>query len=287
MWRVQVTCQISTASVSLVASSIVAIMVARSKTSTRSAGGGNNNNNRTARRIRRRTATTPTFALMSSPYHRIIFGLSISDIFQSFGLLSGPFAAPAYVPQALWGAGNNLSCATNGIISTIGIISTPMYTSFLCYFCLCKVKKNMTDDTFSQQIERKLHKFIIAFNFMVCVAALVTKTLNSSPHGNFCFLAAVPTGCRQSPDIYGEFRHNLVLVRGLVIECKLGMGIGSSEGVSSANRFVYSARVMLRSSRDGFVGWGPASQYQPLSAPNASRIFPPPLLVVVVVDYFY
>jgi hypothetical protein len=198
-----VTCQISTASVSLVASSIVAIMVARSKTSTRSAGGGNNNN-RTARRIRRSTATTTTFALMSSPYHRIIFGLSISDIFQSLALLSGPFAAPAYVPQALWGAGNNLSCATNGISSTIGIISTPMYTCFLCYFCLCKVKKNMTDDTFSQKIEWKLHKFIIAFNFMICVAALVTKTLNNNPSGKFCSLAAVPTGCRQSPDIYGE-----------------------------------------------------------------------------------
>jgi hypothetical protein len=195
-----VTCQISTASVSLVASSIVAIMVARSKTSIRSTGG--NNNNRTARRIR--SATTPTFALVSSPYHRIIFGLSISDIFQSFGLLSGPFAAPAYVPQALWGAGNNLSCATNGVISTIGIISTPMYTFFLCYFCLCKVKKNMTDDTFSQKIEWKLHKFIIAFNFMICVAALATKSLNSNPNGNICTTAAVPTGCRQSPDIYGE-----------------------------------------------------------------------------------
>jgi hypothetical protein len=62
----------------------------------------------------------------------------------------------------------------------------------------------MTDDTFSQKIEWKLHKFIIAFNFMICVAALVTKTLNNNPSGKFCSLAAVPTGCRQSPDIYGE-----------------------------------------------------------------------------------
>ena len=31
---------------------------------------------------------------LSSPYRRIIFGLSISDIFQSFAFLSGPFAVP-------------------------------------------------------------------------------------------------------------------------------------------------------------------------------------------------
>ena len=192
MWRLQITCQISAASVSFVASLIVAIMVARSKTS--SAGV---NSNKTA-------ARTTTFALVSSPYHRIIFGLSISDILQSFAMMSGPFAAPAYVPQALWAAGNNLTCKMNGVMFTIGSISAPMYTFFLCYFCLCKVKKNMTDDTFSQKIEWKLHKIIIAFNFTVCVAALVTKTLNSRPQGNFCAFNSVPTGCRQSPDIYGE-----------------------------------------------------------------------------------
>ena len=208
MWRVQVICQISTASVSFIASSIVAIMVARSKTSTRSAGGNTNNsnpqpyphtNNRT-----RRNRTTTTIGLMSSPYHRIIFGISISDILQSFAILTGPFAAPADVPQALWGAGNNFTCAMNGVMTIIGSRCTAMYTFFLCYFCLCKVKKNMTDDTFSRKIEWKLHKFIIAFCFTVVVAALVTKTLNSSMHGNFCNNSAVPTGCRQSPDIYGE-----------------------------------------------------------------------------------
>ncbi len=138
-WRVQVTCQISTASVSFVASLIVAIMVARSKTS--SAGV---NINKTA-------ARTTTFALVSSPYHRIIFGLSISDILQSFAMMSGPFAAPAYVPQALWGAGNNFTCAMNGVMTIIGSRCTAMYTFFLCYFCLCKVKTNMTDDAFSHK----------------------------------------------------------------------------------------------------------------------------------------
>ena len=92
----------------------------------------------------------------------------------------------------------------NGVMFTIGFMSTPMYMFFLCYFYLCKVKRKMTDDTFSQKIEWKLHACIIAFNFIVCVAGLVTKTLNSGVRGKFWSFAAVPTGCRQNPEIYGE-----------------------------------------------------------------------------------
>ena len=60
----------------------------------------------------------------------------------------------------------------------------------------------------------------------------------------------------------------------LIVNLGAWTWIGLSEGNSSANKFAYSLWVMLRSSRDGFVGWGPASRYQPLSALNASRIFP-------------
>ena len=60
----------------------------------------------------------------------------------------------------------------------------------------------------------------------------------------------------------------------LIVNLGAWTWIGPSEGNSSANKFAYSLWVMLRSSRDGFVGWGPASRYQPLSALNASRIFP-------------
>ena len=182
MWRVLAACQISTASVSFVASSIVAIMVARSRKRTNSSAAGGRGGSSSIN-------YSTTFVLAHSPYHRIIFGLSISDILQSFAILSGPFLSPAYVPQALWGAGNNITCNMNGVSFVVGFISTSMYTFFLCYFCLCKVKTNMTDDAFSQKIEWKMHTFIIAFNVMVCVAGLITKTFNTAD-GNLCSFSA-------------------------------------------------------------------------------------------------
>ena len=196
MWRVFIACQISTASVSFVASSIVAIMVARSRKRTNSSAAGGRGGSSSIN-------YATTFVLAHSPYHRIIFGLSISDILQSFAILSGPFLSPAYVPQALWGAGNNITCNTNGVFFVVGFISTSMYTFFLCYFCLCKVKTNMTDDAFSQKIEWKMHTFIIAFNVIVCVAGLITNTFNTF-NGHWCTFSVSPTGCIENPEIYGE-----------------------------------------------------------------------------------
>jgi hypothetical protein len=61
----------------------------------------------------------------------------------------------------------------------------------------------MTDDAFSQKIEWKMHTFIIAFNVIVCVAGLITKTFNTID-GKLCTFNVSPTGCRRNPELYGE-----------------------------------------------------------------------------------
>ena len=189
IWRLNVTCMIMTASMSFIASFIVAIMVFRSRTDLHSGP----------------YSSLPTLAV--SPYHRIILGLSLSDMLQSGGLLTGPFMAPAYVPQALWGIGNNASCRINGLVLSMGQVGTMMYTCFLCYYSLCRIKKfNVTDDSFRNQerIEWKVHTFILAFMSAVGTATVATKTLNTYAGGSHCTIAAVPAGCRQNPEIFGE-----------------------------------------------------------------------------------
>jgi hypothetical protein len=184
-----VTCMIMTASMSFIASFIVAIMVFRSRTVLHSGP----------------YSSLPTLAV--SPYHRIILGLSLSDMLQSGGLLTGPFMAPAYVPQALWGIGNNASCRINGLVLSMGQVGTMMYTCFLCYYSLCRIKKfNVTDDSFRNQerIEWKVHTFILAFMSAVGTATVATNTLNTYAGGSHCTIAAVPAGCRQNPEIFGE-----------------------------------------------------------------------------------
>ena len=205
IWKINITCAVITASISFISSSIMAIMVLRSKTPNAGAAG------------------STSLTLMSSAYHRIVFGLSISDVLQSAALLLGPFVAPADVPQALWGVGNNFTCKVDGVMFTLGSCSTPMYILFLCYYSLCRIKKGTgANDAFGQNVEKMLHSFIITFTVLVCVAAFVTRSLNSYTSGSFCTVSAVPTGCRQKPEIWGECDESIAKHAGILsIACFL------------------------------------------------------------------
>lgn len=213
-WKVNVSVMVSTSSLSFAALTIVAIMVARS-------------------RIKASDGSVSR-SLMHSPYHRIVFGLCISNLLLSLSLLTGPFSTPKSVPQAFWSAGSDLTCKMNGIGVNLGVISTPLYTLFVAYYCLCKVKSSMTDTEFSSRIEWKLHTLIVIANLAACFASLVTKTLNSNASGSFCTIAAVPAGCRQRPEIFGECEEpvakysailNLVLFTGVGFSCLTGITI--------------------------------------------------------------
>ena len=165
---------VSTASLSFVASTIMAIAIVRSD-------GG-----------------------LSSPYQRIIFGLCLSDILQSCSLIVGPFAVPSSQPQGLWAGGNYQTCQANGFLFNFGSLSTPMYMFALCIYTALKIKRNMSDKMFSQKIEKAIHPIIILVAFSICVAGLATKSINSAVVGTYCTFTAVPVGCRQYPDIFGE-----------------------------------------------------------------------------------
>ncbi len=161
---------------------------------------------------RREDSTSFTSFLSSSPYHRIIFGLGLSDLLQSLSLALGPFASPRNGTQVNWSIGNNHTCTADGLIFTLSSISSPLYAFFLSFFCLCKVNWNMTNATFSRKFECKLHGFNMFINIAIGLSGLVTKSFN--PHGptsggNLCALANVPTGCNLKPEIYGECDANI------------------------------------------------------------------------------
>ena len=174
----------------------MALMIARSKPS---AGVHNRI------RVNRNTShESSDFALVSSPYHRIIFGLSIADMFQSLAMITGPFmAVQAANTPAKWAIGNIVSCRINGLWFLIGLICSNLYTCFLCYFCFCKVVRKTTDASFRKQTERKIHSVILFITVAMSVAALVSKAIHTNGMGNFCGLAAVPAGCRADPETYG------------------------------------------------------------------------------------
>jgi len=173
-WTTLASIQLTSASLSFVASSAIAIMIARRP---KGAGG------------------------LSSPYRRIIFGLSVSHILQSFALIVGPFAVPSSVRQALWGHGNHFTCVASGFL--LKFSQPHLYTFSLCFYYLCRLWMNMTDKEFSRKIEWMMHSFIIVYGLSVATVAFATQSINSAASGTLCTTAPLPTGCRQNPEIFG------------------------------------------------------------------------------------
>lgn len=187
LWKLDATYSMTAASMSFTASSILAFAMARSTTP---ASGG-------------REGETRSPLLKSSVWHRIIFGVSVADIIQSLGILTGPFSVPSDVPQALWSLGNVTSCRISGFMFNVGSMSVPMYILFFAYYCLCKVKQRM-DDTDFACLEWKVHIFIVLFTVGICTASLLTDSVQSCPYGIVCTFSASPAGCQILPELYGE-----------------------------------------------------------------------------------
>ncbi len=113
---------------------------------------------------------------LSTPYRRILFGLSFADILQSFALLAGPILVPRTKLSGEVPGTEVISCQVDGFIITAGGLAVIMYTFSLCLYYLCKLKYRMSDNACRHRVEEKLHAFIVLFCLVAAIAALSQTT---------------------------------------------------------------------------------------------------------------
>lgn len=167
------TIQLTTSTISCIASSTIAYMISRS-------GHG-----------------------LHSPYRRIIFGLSCADILSSLGFMTGPMLVPRDEKGVNWTiggpSGTVATCEMNGFILTLGGTAAPMYMCALCIYYLCKVNYSMSDRVFARKMEKPIHFFIVGWSFIGASVALITDNINSVPGGDLCFITSSPVKCEINP----------------------------------------------------------------------------------------
>lgn len=164
----------TTASISLICSSIMAIMISISEDG------------------------------FTKPYRRIIFGLSVSDILQSVGFIASPFAAPRGTPGSTWAVGNTSSCEAIGFIFTAGGTMLPMYTFMLTSYFLLRVKYKMTIKDYAKKVEWKFHAFIIIWNVTSSIIALRQDLYNPTRAGSLCTMRECPLNCHSDLELAGQ-----------------------------------------------------------------------------------
>lgn len=132
---------------------------------------------------------------LRTPYRRIIFGISVSDILQSIALATGPWAVPSYIEHS-FGIGNDATCAINGVSLTIGSTAMHYYVCLLCFYFLCKLKYRMTDQEFYRKYEVKAHVFIALLCFTCSTIGVAFGAYNTVLFRTCCFYATRSHGCR-------------------------------------------------------------------------------------------
>lgn len=187
-------------------------------------------------------------ASLSTPYRRLIFGLSFADLLQSFAMVTGPFASPPGVYP--WAVGNIQTCNANGFLIAYGSTAVPMYLLCLSYYYYCKLKRKMTDRSFCLSFEWKAHLFINGSLLIACIWALVLKTFNGIYGGTICHFARYPLGCGTFPEIVGECTRGIyvfpflyILLLGVTSVCLVGTFILMGSIAKSAARVqrIYSS----------------------------------------------
>lgn len=155
--------------------------------------------------------------LRKSPYSRIVFGLSISDILLSASIIASIFAVPKSITDSNWVVGTNGSCEAVVFTIIAGNMAVLFYTVFLTFYFLLRVKFSMTPQAFTERFEYKIHALIWFFALGGALFGLIRKDYNpyaefdiSSHHGQkegdssyMCMIVDFPENCVLNPETYG------------------------------------------------------------------------------------
>jgi len=99
----------------------------------------------------------------TSPYDRIIFGLSICDIFGSCTYIMAPFLLPSETSVRIWASGSDRTCQQLGLMTQLFCIWALWYNAILSFYYLLTVRFQVKRRQFCRKYELWMHLIGIIF----------------------------------------------------------------------------------------------------------------------------
>jgi hypothetical protein len=153
---------------------------------------------------------------LSTTYHRLVFGLCISDILSSFVLALGSTMVPKEMNYLVPGAqGNMTTCTAQGFILAVGSLIANLYNCSICFYYLSIIRYNKKDEYIRNKLEPWFHGISILLPLVYCFIFMAMKAYND--YGPFCFI--VP---KDAPHCIGH--ENGETPEGFSIPCGRGDG---------------------------------------------------------------
>jgi len=133
----------------------------------------------------------------SDTFHRIMAGLSLTDIFLSLAISLGTIPSPMGQYAAEFARGNTSTCDAQGFFYIFGAASAPLYAIALQLYFLLRIKYNIAKEKLVKNVEPYLHAAPIVYGLIVAIVALSLGSINALGWGS-CYIVEYPSGCKSN-----------------------------------------------------------------------------------------
>lgn len=113
----------------------------------------------------------------TTPYDRIMFGLSCCDIVASLTFALSPFLIPASTSTRVWAIGNQATCTLLGAMQQFSF-SAVFYNGVLAFYYFMTVRKGVKRLVFARRYEPYLHFFTIFFFSATALSGVIVGFYN-------------------------------------------------------------------------------------------------------------
>jgi len=132
----------------------------------------------------------------TTPYERIVLGLSSFDILASITFGLSPFLLPSETSQRVWAIGTKTTCSMLGFMSQLACIWAVWYNVLLSFYYLLTVRFQIKPKDFAKKYEFWMHLSGAIFFPITAVFGLIGDWYSEEALTMMCWIGDVPKDCR-------------------------------------------------------------------------------------------
>jgi len=134
----------------------------------------------------------------TTPYDRIILGLSSCDVLMSFTFMVGPFLLPSDTSRRSSAIGNDSTCTHLGFLLQLSCFWAVWYNCILSFYYLLTVRFKVKRKDFCKKYEKWMHLSGAIFFPTTATLGLFGQWYQEERFAMVCWIGEVPKNCEEN-----------------------------------------------------------------------------------------
>ena len=126
-------------------------------------------------------------------YHRLVLGLSCSDMIASVVNVLSTWPSPTGTPGVMYASGTTQTCTAQRFFNELGNMAAPLYNASLCLYYVLVIRMAWPEQTIRKKAEPFMHLMPICIAFLISILGIPFTLYNNS--GWLCWIAQYPKSC--------------------------------------------------------------------------------------------